>query len=110
MNKLYFVYGNVIGFLGILGFALTHAKSALISGLASSAILIVISMYMNHIKAINITAKVVNLLLLAVFSWRASLALSAYFAGNAEKLIPGALLGLMALTSLVVLALAFKKP
>lgn len=107
-NSLYLVYGLIIATLGVLGFVLTHAKSALISGLASAVIIVALSFFTSN-KIGAIVAKVVNVILLGVFSWRATLALTALAAGNSAKLIPGILLAAMALVSLIVLIVSFIK-
>ena len=109
MHSLYLNYGIAIGVLGLIGFLITHAKSALISGLASALILIIISFLIEK-PFVTIVAKVVNILLLGVFSWRASLAVTAFMHEQPEKLIPAMLLSLMAIVSLVVLFLSFRKP
>lgn len=108
MHSLYLNYGISIASLGLIGFFLTHAKSALISGLASGAILILLSFFANK-PVVQIIAKVFNVLLLGVFSWRTTLALMALLNEHPEKLIPTILLAVMALVSLVVLLMSFKK-
>jgi len=84
----------------------SHPKSALISGLASGAILILASFFATG-KIGSVLAKVLNLLLLGVFGWRSTLAIAALNNGLEGKLIPSVLLSLMALVSVVVLALSF---
>ena len=108
MQSLYLNYGISIGVLGLVGFLLTHAKSALISGLASAVVLIVISFLIEK-PFVSTIARVVNILLLGVFSWRASLAVTALVHEHPEKAVPAILLTLMALVSLVVLFLSFRK-
>lgn len=109
MHTLYLNYGISIAVLGLVGFFLTHAKSALISGLASGAILILISLFVNKFNFVQIIGKVVNVLLLGVFSWRTSIAVMALLNDHPEKLVPAILLGTMALVSLATLLLSFKK-
>ena len=108
MHSLYLNYGIVISTLGLIGYFLTHAKSALISGLASGAVLILISFLIDK-PFVPIIAKVINILLLGVFSWRASLAVTALLNEHPEKLVPAILLALMAVVSLAVLFLSFRK-
>jgi len=109
MHSLYLNYGITITTLGLIGYFLTHAKSALISGLASGAILVLISFFVNQVNFVKIIGKVVNVLLLGVFTWRTSLATIAFIGGAGEKLIPAILLALMAIVSLVVFVLSLKK-
>lgn len=104
-KKLYLFYGIAIAILGVVGFLMTHAKSALISGLASGAILIAVSFFSTN-KIGSIVAKVLNLLLLGVFGWRSTLAITAFSNGHEDKLVPSVLLSLMALISVVVLAVS----
>lgn len=106
LKKLYLFYGLVIGFLGILGFLLTQAKSALISGLISASLLIVVSFFANG-QIGNFLAKFINILLLGTFTWRTVLAITALTNDHPEKLIPSILLSLMALVSVVVAAISF---
>ena len=108
-RSLYFSYGIIIALLGIVGYLLTHAKSALISGLASAAVLILVSFFVEKLAIMQLIGKVVNVMLLGVFSWRASLAITALLHEHPEKLVPAILLALMALVSLVVFLLSFKK-
>jgi uncharacterized membrane protein (UPF0136 family) len=108
MFSLYLNYGISIGVLGLVGFLLTHAKSALISGLASAVVLIIIAFLIEK-PFVSIIAKVINIMLLGVFSWRASLAITAFMNEHPDKLVPGILLAVMALVSLVVLFLSFRK-
>ncbi len=107
MKKLYMSYGIAIAVLGLIGFFLTHAKSALISGLASAAVIIVLSFLINK-PFVPMLARIVNVILLGVFSWRASLAVTALLAEHPEKLIPAVLLSVMALVSLITLFLGFR--
>jgi uncharacterized membrane protein (UPF0136 family) len=111
MQTLYLNYGISIAALGLVGFLLTHAKSALISGLASGAILILISYFVEKFNIVKIIAKIVNLLLLGVFSWRTTLLVIALMNEHPEKLVPAILLGTMALVSLatLILSLSLKK-
>ena len=53
MQTLYLNYGISIGALGLVGYFLTHAKSALISGLASAAIIIALSFFTMTALALN---------------------------------------------------------
>lgn len=105
-KKLYLFYGIAIVVLGLIGFILTHAKSALISGLASGAVLILLSFFASG-KIGSVIAKAVNSLLLLVFAWRSTLAITALSNGHEGKLIPSVLLSLMALISVVALAVSF---
>ena len=105
-KKLYLSYGIAIVVLGVVGFILTHAKSALISGLASGAILILLSFFATG-KIGSVIAKIINILLLGVFSWRSTIAITALTNGAEAKLISSILLSLMALISVGVLAVSF---
>jgi hypothetical protein len=107
LKKIYFFYGLILALLGVTGFVLTHAKSALISGLASAAIIVALSFFMKS-KAVRLVTYSLNTLLIGVFSWRFWLALSAFMSGNEAKLIPAALLGKMALFSIIALVLALR--
>lgn len=109
MHTLYLNYGISLGVLGLVGFFLTQAKSALISGLASAAIIIAISFFIDKAPALKIVAKVINVLLLGVFSWRTTMAIIALLNDHPEKLIPAILLATMALVSLATLVLSLKK-
>lgn len=109
MHTLYLNYGISIAALGLVGFFLTHAKSSLISGLASGAILILISFFVDKFDVVKIVGKVVNILLLGVFTWRTTLALMALLNEHPEKLVPTILLATMALVSLATLLLSLKK-
>jgi uncharacterized membrane protein (UPF0136 family) len=109
MHTLYLNYGISLGVLGLVGFFLTHAKSALISGLASAAIIIAISFFIDKVPVLKIVAKVINVLLLGVFSWRTTMAIIALLNDHPEKLIPAILLATMALVSLATLVLSLKK-
>jgi uncharacterized membrane protein (UPF0136 family) len=105
-KKLYLFYGIVIAFLGVVGFILTQAKSALISGLASGALIIFVSFFAAS-KIGALTSRVLNIILLGVFSWRSTLAITAFANGHEDKLVPSILLSMMALISVVVLAVSF---
>lgn len=109
MHTLYLNYGISIAALGLVGFLLTHAKSSLISGLASGAILILISFFVDKFDFVKIIGKVINILLLGVFSWRTTIAVTALMNGHPEKLTSAILLATMALVSLVTFILSFKK-
>lgn len=109
MHTLYLNYGISLGVLGLVGYFLTNAKSALISGLASAAILIAISFFIEKVPVLKIVATVINVLLLGVFSWRTTMAIIALLNGQAEKLIPSILLATMTLVSLATLVLSLKK-
>lgn len=97
----------LISALGIMGFLLTHAKSALISGLASGIIMIVLSFFVSN-NSVVLAARIVNGLLLAVFGWRSFLAINAVILGNISKLIPALLITSMAVISLITLTLSLK--
>ncbi len=107
-NSLYLTYGILIALLGVAGFVLTHAKSSLISGLVSGAILVALSFFIEK-SSVAMAAKIVNALLLGMFSWRVSKPLMAFMAGNPDKLIPVILLSAMALISLIVFVFTIKK-
>ena len=49
LKNLYLYYGISLGALGLVGFVLTHAKSALISGLASAAIMVALSFFVEKV-------------------------------------------------------------
>lgn len=108
-KSLYLSYGITIAVLGLIGFFLTHAKSALISGLASAAILIALAFFVDKSGVVAMIAKLVNSLLLGVFAWRSSLAVMALMNDHPEKLIPSILLVLMALVSFFTLVASYKK-
>lgn len=108
-QNVYLLYGLILMILGLLGFYLTHAKSALISGLASAALMIGLSFLTKNSVALMIT-RGLNLALLGVFVWRSSLAISAVSAGSEEKFIPAILLSLMALVSIGALAVSLLSP
>jgi uncharacterized membrane protein (UPF0136 family) len=105
-KKLYLFYGIIIVFLGVVGFILTQAKSALISGLASGSLIIIASFFASS-KPGAVVSKILNIALLAVFSWRSTLAIMAFTNGHEDKLVPSILLSMMALISVVVLAVSF---
>ena len=107
-NSLYLTYGILIAALGLTGFLLTHAKSALISGLASGTILVVLSFFVEK-SPVAMAAKIVNFLLIGVFGWRTFAAFTAFQAGNQAKLTPLILLSAMALISLIVFVSTLKK-
>jgi uncharacterized membrane protein (UPF0136 family) len=109
MHTLYLNYGISLGILGLIGYFLTQAKSALISGLASAAILIAISFFIEKVPVLKTVARVINILLLGVFSWRTTMAIIALLNDHPEKLVPGILLATMALVSLATLVLSLKK-
>lgn len=106
-NSLYFIYGILLSALGISGFLLTHAKSALISGLASGLIMVVLSFFTAN-KTVALIAKIVNAVLLLAFSWRSFLVINAVANGNMSKLTPAILIGSMAVISLLILILSFR--
>jgi uncharacterized membrane protein (UPF0136 family) len=64
MHTLYLNYGISLGVLGLIGFFLTQAKSALISGLASAGIIIWISLCIGN----KTVAKVTSILMKISFS------------------------------------------
>lgn len=107
-RSLYISYGILLAALGTIGFMLTHAKSALISGLASGGIMILISFFVANKIVFNI-AKILNLVLIGVFGWRSTIAMNALMAGNNSKLVPATLLSLMALVSVAVLTISLLK-
>ena len=108
-RTLYLSYGLVILAIGLIGWLITHAKSALISGLATGGIMILISFFASGGIA-RIVAKVFNVLFLGAFAWRSTLAISALSAGDQAKFIPSVLLSLMAIASVVALAISILKP
>ncbi|MCH2228250.1 MAG: TMEM14 family protein [Candidatus Caenarcaniphilales bacterium] len=107
-NKIFTTYGAFLILMGLIGFFLTHAKSALISGLASGAIMLALSFFIKN-TVINYISKGLTLVFLGVFTWRFTLALMAFSGGNAEKLIPTIILGLMAFVSLFTLIISLLK-
>lgn len=107
MQLLYFIYGNVLLISGVAGYVLTHAKSALISGSISALVMIVLSIFAAKPGFVRIIARVINVILGCVFTWRAFLALSALQAGNPDKLIPTILLAVMMLASVVTFFIGF---
>lgn len=107
-RSLYLGYGVILAALGIIGFVMTHAKSALISGLACGGVMIVISFFVAN-KIVFNTAKILNLVLIGIFGWRSTIAMNDLMAGNNSKLIPATLLSLMALISVVTLAISLLK-
>ncbi len=109
-RTLYSSYGTALILIGLIGYFLTHAKSALISGLATGVIMIVISTLVNKFKVLSLIAKIFNVLFLAAFAWRSTLVMNALAAGDSEKLIPAILLSLMALISVCTLAISILKP
>ena len=106
-KSLYLAYASTIAVLGVVGFLLTHAKSALISGLASAVVIAALAFFVEKSGIASIAAKVVNVLLLGVFSWRSTLAITAVLNEHPEKLIPSVLLVLMAMVSLGALVASF---
>jgi len=106
-SKLYLIYGISLAALGLLGFLVTHAKSALISGLASGALMLAFSFFVEKVKIVDIIARIGNILLIGVFAWRSSLAIMAVNNGNQNKLIPAIILSVMAVISVVVLVMNF---
>lgn len=107
MKTLYLNYGITLAALGLLGYFLTHAKSALLSGLISGIVLVILALLIKK-PFVAIIAKVINILLLAVFSWRSSLAITALLNQHPEKTVPAILLLSMAIVSLVVLFKSFR--
>ena len=112
MNQktLYLLYGLSILTLGLVGFYLTHAKSALISGVASAAIIIIMSFFVCKSKVVLTATRVVNVLLIGAFTWRSTLAINAFAAGNGDKLIPAILISAMALASVVAFGISLLSP
>jgi uncharacterized membrane protein (UPF0136 family) len=109
MHTLYLNYGISIAALGLVGFFLTHAKSALISGLASGAILILISFFVDKVPVVKIIGKVVNILLIGAFGWRVIKAVMAIMDGADQSLVKVILVSTMLLISIVSLILSLKK-
>ena len=109
-RTLYSSYGTALVFIGLTGYILTHAKSSLISGLATGVIMIICSTLVNKFSVVKIIAKVFNVLFLGAFVWRSTLAMNAVNAGDAGKLLPALLISLMALISVSVLAVSILKP
>lgn len=109
-RTLYSSYGTALILIGLVGYFLTHAKSALISGLVSGVIMIVLSTLVNKFKVVQLIAKIFNVLFLGAFAWRSTLVMNALAAGNNEKLIPAVLLSAMALISVCTLAVSILKP
>ncbi|MDA0772369.1 MAG: hypothetical protein O3C63_05440 [Cyanobacteria bacterium] len=112
MNQktLYLLYGFSILTLGLVGFYLTHAKSALISGAASASIIILLSFFICKSKVVLIATRVVNVLLIGAFAWRSTLAMTALTAGNGDKLIPAILISVMALVSVAAFGISLLSP
>ncbi len=108
-QKLYSIYGLIILALGLGGYLITHAKSALISGLAAGSIMIALSFFVEKAKAVKITAMVFNFLFLVAFTWRGFLAIMALLNEHPEKLIPSILLAAMAIVSVVVFIFSLEK-
>jgi uncharacterized membrane protein (UPF0136 family) len=108
MNKrsLYLIYGVVVLILGLTGYFLTHAKSALISALAAGLTMMIMGLLVDKFSVIPLIAKIFNLVFLGAFSWRSTMAIMALNNGHQDKLIPSILLSLMALISVVVFALS----
>ncbi len=109
-RTLYASYGTALIILGIVGFFLTHAKSALISGLVSGILMILMSLLVGRFNAAKLIAKILNTLFLGAFAWRSTLAMNAVAAGDSEKLIPAILISLMALISVAALTISILKP
>ncbi len=109
-RTLYSSYGTALILIGIVGYFLTHAKSALISGLVTGVIMIVLSTLVTKFNVVKVIAKVFNVLFLGAFAWRSTLVMNALAAGDSEKLIPAILLSLMALISVCALAVSILKP
>lgn len=112
MNQktLYLLYGLGLLILGLSGYYLTHAKSALISGAASALIIIVLSFSLGKNAAMLTAIRMVNLLLLGAFAWRSTIAINALAAGDSGKLIPSILISLMALFSVGAFAVSLLSP
>jgi uncharacterized membrane protein (UPF0136 family) len=114
MNKkqLYLIYGVLVLVLGLVGYFLTHAKSALISALVAGLIMMIMGLLVDKFSFMPVVARVFNLLFLGAFAWRSSMAITALVNGHGDKLIPSVLLSLMALISVGVLAIDIltKKP
>jgi|GEM_PF-6762050 len=114
MNKkqLYLIYGVSVLVLGLVGYFLTHAKSALISALVAGLVMMIMGLLVDKFGFIQLVARVFNLLFLGAFTWRSSMAITALVNGHADKLIPSVLLSFMALISVAVLAIDIltKKP
>lgn len=106
LRFLYLSYGVSLLLLGLVGYFLTFAKSALISGLISGLIMLIMGFLVERFAPIKIVAKIFNILFLGAFAWRSTLAMTALTQGHADKLIPSILLSLMALISVGVLALS----
>lgn len=108
-QKLYTIYGSIVMALGLIEYLLTHAKSSLISGLASGVIMIGLAFFVEKIKAVKITAMVFNFLFLVIFTWRASLAIMALVNDHPEKFIPSLLLAALAVVSVIVFIFSLEK-
>jgi uncharacterized membrane protein (UPF0136 family) len=108
MNKraLYLIYGVVVLILGLTGYFITHAKSALISALAAGLIMMIMGLLVDKFSVIPLIAKIFNLVFLGAFAWRSTMAITALNNGHPDKLIPSILLSLMALISVIVFALS----
>lgn len=106
---MYLSYGIFLLMAGLVGFVLTGAKSALISGAASGTLMTGLSFLVDKNKIAEMITKVLNLMFCGVFGWRFYLALQAVMAGVEGKLIAAILLGLMAVVSIFVAATAFSK-
>jgi uncharacterized membrane protein (UPF0136 family) len=103
-KRLYLYYGISILILGLLGFLLTQAKSALITALAAGSLFVTLSFIVRSNKFFILLAKVFNFALIGAFAWRFSKALILFNNGDASKLLPMILLALLAILSLAVFA------
>lgn len=106
LKKLYIGYGLTLLVSGLLGFWLTHAKSALISGTASAVVIILLAFFTTHSKTLTWIPVGVNLVLALVFSWRFILVYQA-LSTNPEKTTAAIFLGIMGLASFIALYLGF---
>ncbi len=110
LKKLYGIYGVLVLALGLLGFCLTAAKSALITGLAAGTVFLILSFVIKNNKVIIVFARFCNIALIGAFAWRFVKAMSLFSAGDESKLIPMALLFLLALLSVSVFLVSVIRP
>lgn len=94
---------------GVGGFLITHAKSALISGTASGLIIIALSFFVQKNNFLDWASIALTGLFASVFSWRFSLAFSAFQNGASDKLAAAIILGIMMVASIITLLMAIKQ-
>ncbi|MDD9897928.1 MAG: hypothetical protein OXU45_02905 [Candidatus Melainabacteria bacterium] len=108
-KTVYLLYGLALMILGLIGFYLTHSKTALYSSLPAAVIIIALSFFTGNTAVLLIT-RVVNLALIGAFAWRANIAISAISNGGEYALTKGILIPLMALVSVGALAISLLAP